>query len=161
MPEAPVMFLSICSPSTLLTLVFLPAESSLLQWSGRGYPQDQCHVLCQHQGLPGISRLHVCVLQCFGKYRFPSQVFQQKSGYQYVGTNTHKYLEIEIKPAQFSLDLKLLWMFNCQRKTSAYSQPLLNVSYWQVSNYLQLLTTSLDHPAEEMDIKMIEAGNTL
>lgn len=78
-----------------------------------------------------------------------------------MSTNTCKYLEIEMKPAQFSLDLKLLWMFNCQRKASAYSQPMLNVSYWRVSNCLQLLTTSLDHPAEEMDIKMIEAGNTL
>lgn len=78
-----------------------------------------------------------------------------------MSTNTCKYLEIEMKPAQFSLDLKLLRMFNCQRKNSAYSQPMLHVSYWRVSNYLQLLTTSLDHPAEEMDIKMIEAGNTL
>lgn len=130
-------------------LTFLPVESSLLQWGGRGSPQDQCHALCQHQGFPGISRLHVCVLQCCEKHRFPSQVFQKESWYQYVGTNTCKYLEIEMKPAQFSLDLKLLWIFNHQRRTSAYSQPVPNVPYWQVSNYLQLLTISLDHPEEK------------
>lgn len=66
-----------------------------------------------------------------------------------VGTNTCKYLETEMKPAQFSLDLQLLWIFNCQRRTSTNSQPMLNVPYWQVSNYLQLLKTSLDHPAEK------------
>lgn len=66
-----------------------------------------------------------------------------------MGTNTCKHLEIEMKSAQFSLDLKLLWMFNYQRRTSAYSQPILNVSYWQMSNYLHLLTTALDDPAEE------------
>lgn len=54
-----------------------------------------------------------------------------------------------MKPAQFSLGLKLLWIFDCQRRTSAYSKPMLNVSCWQMSNYLQLLTTSLDHPEEK------------
>lgn len=39
LPEVPVTLLPICSPSMLLT--FLPAESSLLQWGGRGYPSPR------------------------------------------------------------------------------------------------------------------------
>lgn len=39
--------------------------------------------------LPGTSRLHVCVLQCCGKHKLPSQVFQKKKqipvcGYQHM-----------------------------------------------------------------------------
>lgn len=73
---------------------------------------------------------------------FPVKFSNQYAVVQQAGTDTFKYLEIEMKPAQFSLDPQLLWVFSFQRRSNAYSQPVLNASYCQASNYIHLLTQS-------------------
>lgn len=157
-PEAPVMLFSICSPSMLLT--FLPVESSLLQWRGRGTPQDQYHALCQHQGFPGISRLHVCVLQCYGKHRFPSQVFQKAGINMWVPTHAN------ILKYKWNL-LSLAWVWNYFGYLTARGESVLIQSLCLMfpAGRCQTTCNFLQPPwiiqKRKTSIKMIEAGNTL